>query len=314
MRKIFTFLVFTLILFCYKSQQVTLNSQYLFNDFAINPAVAGTKAYSPLSFSFRRQWMGIDEAPISQNFMYHTYLGDKVGLGGHIFNDVAGPSRRSGFSSTFAYNIKTSKRSKLSFGLSGSLTQFSIDRERLITEIQGDVAVLNLSNQLSADCNFGLHWLGERHFVGISGFNLFENKTNFLALTNPIINTIQRVMYFNGGYNFKVGAIFEVQPSAVLRLMANNIIQFDGNIKFTVKNAYSLGLSYRNQDALSFMGSVNLGITSIGYAYDLGISDLQSYNSGTHEVFISYKLKKDDSSKTPWKNRNRVYSSYSSEN
>ena len=92
MRKIFTFLVFTLILFCYKSQQVTLNSQYLFNDFTINPAVAGTKAYSPLSFSFRRQWMGIDEAPISQNFMYHTYLGDKVGLGGHIFNDVAGPS------------------------------------------------------------------------------------------------------------------------------------------------------------------------------------------------------------------------------
>ena len=118
-----------------------------------------------------------------------------------------------------------------------------------------------------------------------------------MALTTPIINTIQRENVLNGGYNFKVGAIFEVQPSAVMRLMANNIIQFDGNIKFTLKNAYSLGLSYGNQDALSFMGSVNLGTTSIGYAYDLGISDLQSYNSGSHEVFISYKLKKDDSSK-----------------
>ena len=61
MKRIFTFSVFILILFHYKSQQVSLNSQYLYNDFAINPAVAGTKVYSPLSFSFRRQWMDIDE-------------------------------------------------------------------------------------------------------------------------------------------------------------------------------------------------------------------------------------------------------------
>jgi len=314
MKRIFTVSVFILILFNYKSQQVSLNSQYLFNDFAINPAVAGTKAYSPLSFSFRRQWMGIDEAPVSQNFMYHTYLGDNMGLGGQIYNDVYGPSRRSGLSTTFAYNIKTSKRTKLSFGLSASLTQFSIDRDRLITEIPGDVAILNLSNQINSDCNFGVYWTGESHFVGISGFNLFENKSNFLARTSSIINTIQRVMYINGGYNFKVGAVIEVQPSAVMRLMANNIVQIDGNVKFTYKNAYSLALSYRKQDALSFMGAVNLGTSTIGYSYDLGISDLQSYNSGTHEVFISYKFKKDDSTKTPWKNRNRVYSSFSSEN
>ena len=90
MKRIFTFSVFILILFHYKSQQVSLNSQYLYNDFAINPAVAGTKVYSPLSFSFRRQWMDIDEAPVAQNFMYHTYAGDNMGIGGHIFNDVAG--------------------------------------------------------------------------------------------------------------------------------------------------------------------------------------------------------------------------------
>ena len=30
-----------------------------------------------------------------------------------------------------------------------------------------------------------------------------------------------------------------------------------------------------------------------------------STNSSSHEVFLSYKLKKDNQSKTPWKNRNR---------
>ena len=62
MKRIFISSVFLLALLTYQGQQIALNSQYLFNDFAINPAIAGTKSYAPLSISFRRQWMGIDEA------------------------------------------------------------------------------------------------------------------------------------------------------------------------------------------------------------------------------------------------------------
>ena len=314
MKRIFISSVFLLGLLTYQGQQIALNSQYLFNDFSINPAVAGTKSYAPLSISFRRQWMGIDEAPVTQNLMYHTYLGDNMGFGGHMFNDASGPTRRSGISATYAYNIKTSKRTKLSFGLSCSLTQFSIDRDRLITEIPGDVAVMNSNNQLISDCNFGIYWKGERHFIGFSSCNLFENKTNLMDLTTPVVNTLNRIFYINGGYNFKIGALIELQPSAVLRIMDDNLLQIDGNLNLTFKNAYSIGLSYRNKDALSFMGGVNLGTTTVGYAYDLGISKIKTYNDGTHEVFMSFKLKKNNQSKTPWKNRNRVYSNSSSEN
>ncbi len=313
MKRIFITSLCLLILFTYKSQQNSMTSQYLFNDFSINPAVAGTKSYSPLSISFRRQWVGIDEAPVTQNLMYHTSLGDNTGIGAHVFNDATGPSRRTGINSTFAYNIKTSKRTKLSFGISGSLTQFSINRDRLITDVPGDIAVSNINNQFLADCNFGLYWSGDRHFVGFSGFNLFENETDLLALTTPIVNTLNKVFYVHGGYNFKIGAIFELQPSMIIRTMNNSLIQTDGNLKLTVKNAYSIGLSYRNKDAVSFIGGVNIGTATIGYSYDLGISKIKTYNSGTHEIFLSYKLKKSNQSKTPWKNRNRVYSSFTTE-
>ena len=74
--------------------------------------------------------------------------------------------------------------------------------------------------------------------------------------------------------------------------MDDNLLQIDGNLNLTFKNAYSIGLSYRNKDALSFMGGVNLGTTTVGYAYDLGISKIKTYNDGTHEVFMSFKLKK----------------------
>ena len=313
MKNILTISLLLLACSSFKSQQIGITSQYLLNDFSINPGVAGTKSYSPLSVSFRRQWTGIDEAPVTQNLMYHTSLGESAGFGGHVFNDASGPSRRTGFNTTFAYNIKTSKETNLSFGLSGSLTQFSINRDRLITEIPNDIAIVNLNNSLIVDCNFGIYWSGVRHFAGFSSFNLFENKTDITALTTPITNTLNRVFYTYGGYNFKIGAIIELQPSMIMRIM-NDIVQFDGNLKLTVKNTYSLAISYRNKDAVAFIGGINIGTTTVGYSYDLGVSKMKTYSSGSHEIFLCYKFKKDNKSKTPWKNRNRVYSSNSLEN
>ena len=295
-------------------QQTSLNSQYLFNDFAINPAVAGTKNYTPLSLSFRRQWVGIDEAPITQNLMAHTYIGKSAGGGFHFFNDSWGPSKRTGLSGSFSYHIKTGKKSLLSFGLAGSLTQFSIDRDRLSTVIPNDIAIMRNNNQINADVNFGLLLKGDRHFIGVSGFNLLENTTNLFATTTPIVNTLDRTFYANAGYNFKLGAIIDVQPSAVIRYMSDSIFQLDGNLKITFKESYWIGGSYRMDDAISIMGGFDIGSIIIGYAYDIGVSEIKTYNSGTHEVFLCLKLNRDTKNKTPWRKRNRVFSNYTSEN
>ena len=295
-------------------QQTSLNSQYLFNDFAINPAVAGTKNYTPLSLSFRRQWVGIDEAPISQNLMLHSYIGESSGGGIHFFNDASGPSKRTGLNSTFSYHVKTGKKSLLSFGLSGSITQFSMDRNRLITDIPGDIAVDKNYNQIIADCNFGILFKGDRHFIGLSGFNLLENKTNLFATTTPIVNSLERVLYGSAGYNFKIGAEIDLQPSAVIRYMFNSLYQIDGNLKLTIKESFWIGGSYRMDDAMSFMGGIEIGSLVIGYAHEISTSAIKDYNDGTHELFVCLKLNRDNKNKTPWKKRNRVYSNYTSGN
>tara|TARA_B100001287_G_scaffold149500_1_gene125872 strand:+ start:2261 stop:3205 length:945 start_codon:yes stop_codon:yes gene_type:complete len=314
MKKKLLFIIAILLFFSSYGQQNALNSQYLFNDFAINPAVAGTKNYTPLSLSYRRQWMGIDEAPISQNLMLHSYIGEKSGAGIHFFNDASGPSKRTGFNSTFSYHIKTGKKSLLSFGLSGSITQFSIDRNRLITEIPGDIAVDKNYNQIITDCNFGLLFKGDRHFIGVSGFNLLENKTNLFATTTPIVNSLERIVYGSAGYNFKIGAEIDLQPSAVIRYMFNNIYKIDGNLKLTIKESFWIGGSYRMDDAISFMGGVEIGSLVIGYAHEISTSAIKDYNDGTHELFVCIKLNRDTKNKTPWRKRNRVYSNYTSGN
>ena len=292
-------------------QQIALNSQYMFNSFAINPAVAGTKNYSPLTFTFRRQWMGMDEAPVTQNLLAHAYLGKNVGAGIHLFNDASGPTRRTGLSTALSYQIKTGTSSKLSFGLSGSLTQFVLDRDRLITEIPGDVAIMNsTNNQLIPDVNFGLYWYGERQYIGLTAFHLLESKSDLFDLTTPVSNTLDRAFYGNAGYVFTLGSNFAIEPSVLFRYMLNSPYQVDGNLRFILKDAYWLGCSYRMDDALAIMLGADFGPFEMGYSYDLGMSDLKTYNTGTHEVYLGIKMNK-NAKKTPWHKRNRIYSSFS---
>ena len=75
-------------------QQIAMFSQYMFNDFVINPAVAGSKDYAPIGISFRRQWAGMKDAPVTQTLSAHTFLGSTMGMGVNVYNDASGPTRR----------------------------------------------------------------------------------------------------------------------------------------------------------------------------------------------------------------------------
>ncbi|MFT5600060.1 MAG: type IX secretion system PorP/SprF family membrane protein [Flavobacteriales bacterium] len=296
----------------FNAQQIALNSQYMFNEFSLNPAVAGTKNYAPLTFAFRRQWMGIDEAPVTQNLSFHSFIGKNTGAGVQIYNDAAGPTRRTGLSTAFSYQIQTSTKTRLSFGLSASLTQFIMDRDRMTTEIPNDNAVLNNTfNELIPDFNFGMYWYGERHFVGVSGFNLLQSENDLYDLTTVVSNTIDRTIFANAGYNFPVGDNFAIEPSAMFRYMFNSPFSVDANLRFIVKDQYWLGASYRLNDAISIMIGADLGVFEFGYSFDLSTSDLATYNTGSHEIFVTAKLRKDTKSRSPWHKRNRIYSSFS---
>ncbi|MEL6917677.1 MAG: type IX secretion system membrane protein PorP/SprF, partial [Bacteroidota bacterium] len=62
-----------------------------------------------------------------------------------------------------------------------------------------------------------------------------------------------------------------------------------------IKETLTLGLAYRWDD--SFSGLFGLKISPalfLGYAYDLTTTDLRSYNSGTHEVFLRYEFKTEE--------------------
>ena len=277
------------------SQQMVLNSQYMINSFVLNPAVAGTKTYAPLVLSARRQWLGIREAPVAQHLSYHTSLSKSVGVGGSIFNDVAGPARRTGVLGALSTQIETSKYQKISFGLAASFSQYMIDREKLITEEAGDNTVLNYTtNRLIPDMAFGVKWYGDRYQVGLSGFNLIQTKNDLTDLLTPVTSKLERTFYLNGSYIIPLGKyspLVNLEPSAVMRVMFNSPFQFDLNLRAIYDKRFWAGVSYRYSDAVALMVGFSTAKLGISYSYDVNYSKLAEYNSGSHEIILTLRSK-----------------------
>ena len=75
-------------------QQLPQLTQFMINDYAINPAIAGMNDYYQIKTSVRNQWVGIEDAPKTTLLSIYGKSNDHVGLGGLVFNDQAGPTSR----------------------------------------------------------------------------------------------------------------------------------------------------------------------------------------------------------------------------
>jgi type IX secretion system PorP/SprF family membrane protein len=59
------------------AQQRPQYTQYLFNNFALNPAIAGIASYTEVKTGYRRQWVGLEGAPVTYYTTFHTPIGKK---------------------------------------------------------------------------------------------------------------------------------------------------------------------------------------------------------------------------------------------
>ena len=278
------------------AQQIALYSQYMFNQYVLNPAFAGTKDYLPVQANIRRQWVGIAEAPVTQTVSAHSYAGMNLGIGGAFFNEASGPTRRTGFNFTTAYHLIVNERNRqqdvLSFGLTGALTQHVLDKNRLTTYIKDDPTIIAAYNyQMVPDFNFGvLYHSQDKYYVGLSVMNLIQSKKDIYNISNILKNQLVRNYYIMAGVNYKANQVLDIAPSVVFRMIEATPIQFDANVRFSYLRKYWLGASYRHKDAIAAMLGMRIQKFAFGYSYDFTTSDIRNYSAGTHELSLTLIL------------------------
>ncbi len=293
MKRILSILVILLLSLNVQAQQWPLYSQYMFNQFILNPAVAGSDEKIPVVATVRRQWQGMQNAPVTQSLSAHAYTGQFIGLGLNIFNEVAGPSRRTGLSFSAARHFQISKTSDtwFSFGMSGIFYQFGFDPSKLHFDQPDDPVITTAAiSKFIPDASTGVYLYNAHYYVGLSAQNLFQTPLNLFDIADKNYNPASRMYFLSAGYEFVINDNLSIQPSTLVRKVFAAPYQMDLNVKATIVNHFTVGASYRSSDAVVAMVGVHIPAIFVGYSYDITLNPLKRYSRGTHELYVILKL------------------------
>lgn len=273
------------------AQQDAQFTQYMHNTITINPAYAGSRGVMSVFGLYRTQWVGLDGAPETSTLSLNTPVNDKIGLGFSLINDKIGPTNENNFSVDFSYSIPTSATTKLSFGIKGSGNIFNLDPSKLTPEDQGDEQFSNFKNKFTPNVGAGVYWHSDKGYIGLSVPNFIETNRyddNETAIFKDKIN-----YYLIAGYVFNLDQyeMIKFKPAALAKMVEGSPLQVDVSANFMFNDKFVAGVSYRWSAALSAMAGFQINKNMyIGYAYDHETTNLNHYNSGSHEIFLRYEF------------------------
>jgi type IX secretion system PorP/SprF family membrane protein len=271
------------------SQQILSYSQYSLNKYLINPAAAGCESYVPIIASYKQYWTGIDGSPTLADVSASGMFSNRAGLGIRGYDYTTGALSKAGMEATYAYHIPlNSNGSNLSFGLSGVLYQEYIDRSKLNLENPNDPLFTNSADrEIVPDFNFGLYYYSKRAYVGVAVYSLLGRNVNLED--KNLSNTQQRNIFIIAGYDIPVVNKFSIEPSVFAKMLPTGIYQVDASVKFNY-NGLWIGGGYRTNDATYVFIGMKKDNLIFGYSYDMVMSGLSNYTSGSHEIFIGFMI------------------------
>jgi type IX secretion system PorP/SprF family membrane protein len=273
------------------AQQLPIYTNYLLNNYAYNPAVAGSMKNLVVNVNYRNQWVGFQDAPSTYGISLHSGLGKekKAAVGALLSSDNTGLlSKTSGYL-TFAYHIKLNNTYKLGLGVSIGMAQYRIKLYDAKTADGGDELLTgNLLSNNVFDSNGGLYFYSDKLFVGFSGFQYLGNKITW----KDSKSTLNPHFYLSAGYVFTVSKKISIQPSALLKFSKPVPAQPEFSLRAFYNKLFWIGGSYRLHDATSILAGVTTlkEKLTIAYAYDIPNTKIRTYTSGSHEIVLTYQF------------------------
>lgn len=297
-----TFLLFSFhlsLLHCARAQQDAQYSMYRFNGLYLNPAYAGSHDVIAATAMYRNQWVKMPGAPQSASVSAHGPLSsNRIGLGLIYTYDQIGVMKNNSVSASFAYRIPVGKKkiTKICIGLSAGFTNYRADLNSVATTDADDPNFAgNNQNRWLPNVGFGLYIYSPKFFAGISLPHMLANRLNgkgSVYETSPDVAKQYYHLLVTGGYVFDLGKKVKFMPSVLMKYVPVNApVTLDFNATFIFIERVWVGLAYRLNDSYNFMAAVNITKQlKVGYCYDLTVSPLRKYTSGSHEVMLGFDV------------------------
>lgn len=279
-----------------KAQQDPQFSQNMYNHMTVNPAFAGQQNRWVISGIYRNQWQSMPDAPETYALNVDGPLrikGIDGGIGLNMLSDKLGLQTVLHLMLDYSYK-QTLRLGVLSVGLKIGIVNEKIGSDYFNpndenhTDIKDDPAINQEDiSKIKFDMGLGTFLTGNKYYAGLALSHLTKPR---FTVGQAGEFFLAPHMYLTGGYTFNLTPTWDIQPSAYI--MTDFVsAQYNVNANAVYKKTYWGGISYRYEEALIFMGGLELknGIM-VGYSYDWSISEVGRYIGGSHEVTLSYSF------------------------
>lgn len=282
-------------------------SQYYAVPTYYNPAAVGQTDFLNIRGGTRLQWIGIHGAPKSFLItadMPFKFIGKRFGVGLVAMQESIGLYRTMNLDAQLGFQFKKWGGTFTAALQAGMYDQSFKGSETILPDNddyhQGtdDGVPTQDLHGTALDLGVGL-WYEHRHWwAGVSASHVTAPSVTLdtdngggSSSENIYEYKVGRVLYFMAGGNIPIkNTLFEVMPSVFVK----------SDFKFTTAEATARlrynkfligGVGYRYNDAVYLTLAAEIKNFYVGYAYDYPVTDISKASSGSHEIFVGYRMK-----------------------
>jgi len=301
MKKIFTTLTVALAAITSVSfaQQDPQFTQFMHSKLIYNPGYAGTSEAICANVLYRQQWVNFPGAPKTGLVSFDMPIGQlPIAVGLNVMSDQIG------FEKTLFARVALAWNRHIGAGVLGvgadiGILQKQFNGSWITPDVGPDPTIPNYTystttnpnlNKLSYDVGFGAFYsIANKMYVGISSTHLAAQD---IKASSEVKYALARHYYIVGGYTFNLGegGKHGINPNVKVKSDAAST-QLDVNLTYIYNKMFWVGVSYRMQDAIAPMVGYRFlkdRSLKVGYSYDLTLSKIKGYSSGTHEIMLGY--------------------------
>lgn len=275
------------------AQQLPYSDQYLLNKYSLSPTFAGYSGYSEVFLNYRNDLTKISGGPSTFNASgFGNVSKDKFWIGGDIMTDKAGIMSVFKASVSFTYKLQVDYDQHIFFGIWPIFYQASINTANGIGIDPNDPVIQNAGkiNSSAFNAGFGINYSWNDFNIGISMPTAFGSNDEYVS-NSSFKYKVQRQFQVHSSYLFHLNNLWQLQAMGVYRKTSNQPATIELSLMSIYQGRFWGGLLYRNSGvlAVNLGGHIYNGFV-LGYAYEIGLSNINNGSGGSHEITLGYRF------------------------
>lgn len=282
---------------CGSAQQLPMTNQYTLNKFALSPAYAGTSDGFEVFGSYRDEWSGIQGAPESKMVSANGIFCKNMGLGGTLSSRQAGIFQDIAASVSYAYHLKLSEASALSFGLGLGMQESRVNIAG--SSAQADPVAANNADvsDMVMDAGFGILYRMKGLHAAVSIPRMLSSKVK--DVDGNTVYSLAMQQGFNAGYKYAINNEWAIDPILKISMVKDVSMFYEVAVPLVYKNNIWIAPFYKKTGMAFAIGGNPYSNLLVNYAYEFSSKGIMGESGGTHEITLGWRMAAKKRSEAP---------------